>query len=41
MRWVGEEKFNFLLLKSAKCQRGPLGQTVSTNFVADYRFKTA
>ena len=41
MRWVGEGKLHFTLLKWAKCQEGPIGQTVSTNFAADYRFKTA
>ena len=41
MRWVGEGKLYFTLLKWAKCQKGPFGQTVSTNFAADYRFKTA
>ena len=32
---AGRGKLRFPLLKSVKCQKGDLGQTVSTNFVAD------
>ena len=32
---MGEEKPYFLLCKSVKCQKAPLGHSVSTNFVAD------
>ena len=35
MEGMGEEKLYFLLLKSIKRPKGPLGQTVSANFVAD------
>ena len=34
MEGVGEEKLNFALLKSVKCQKARLGQSVSTHFVA-------
>ena len=33
MEGMGEEKLYFPLLKSVKCQKAPLGQDVSTNFV--------
>jgi len=35
MEGEGEEKLYYVLLKSAKRHKGPLGQSVSTNFVAD------
>ena len=35
MEGMGEEKPYFLLWKSVKCQKAPLGHSVSTNFVAD------
>ena len=35
MEGMGEEKLCFLLLKSIKRPKGPLGQIVSENFVAD------
>ena len=41
MRWVGERKLHFTLLKWVKRRKGPFGKTVSTNFAADYRIKTA
>ena len=31
----GKGKLYFALLKLAKCQKGPLGQSISTNFVTD------
>ena len=37
MEGVGEGKFYFPFFKSAKRRKGPLGQSVSTNFVADCR----
>ena len=30
---MGKEKIHFSLLELAKCQKGPLGKSVSTNFV--------
>ena len=38
MEGMGEEKLYFLLLKSIKRPKGPLGQSVSANFVADCGF---
>ena len=35
MKGMGEGKLYFLLLKSVKRKRSPLGKSVSTNFVAD------
>ena len=35
---MGEGKLHFHLLKSIKRQKGPLGQSVSTNFFADCSF---
>ena len=35
MKGMGEGKLYFLLLKLVKSKRSPLGQSVSTNFVAD------
>ena len=35
MEGMGEEKPYFPLWKSVKGQKAPLGQSVSTNFVAD------
>ena len=35
MEGMEEEKLYFLLLKSIKRPKGPLGQSVSANFVAD------
>ena len=32
---MGKEKLHFPLLKLAKCQRGPLGKSVSINFVTN------
>ena len=32
---MGKEKLHFSLLKLAKCQKGPLGKSVSTNFVTN------
>ena len=37
MEGVGEEKIYFSPFKLARRQRRPLGQSVSTNFVADCR----
>ena len=36
--WRGEGKLYFLLLKSVKRQKAPLGRSVSSNFVADFSF---
>ena len=38
MEGMGEEKLYFSLLKSVKHQKAPLGQSVSTHFVADCRW---
>ena len=35
MERVGQESFILPLLKLANCQKGPLGQSISANFVAD------
>ena len=35
MEGMGEEKLYFPLLKSGKCQKAPLGRSVSTYFVGD------
>ena len=32
---MGEEKLHFSLLELAKCQKGPLGKSVSTNFITN------
>ena len=32
---MGKEKLHFSLLELAKCQKGPLGKSVSTNFVTN------
>ena len=34
-KWYGEAKNSFSLLELAKCQKGPLGKSVSTNFVTN------
>ena len=41
MQGMGEEKQYFSLLKSVKCQKAPLGQSASTDFVANCRLNTA
>ena len=38
MKGMGEEKLYFPHLKALKRHKAPLGQTVSTHFVADCRF---
>jgi len=38
MEGMGKEKLYFQLLKSAKRQKAPFGQNVSTNFVTDCGF---
>ena len=35
MEGMGKEKLHFSLLELAKCQKGPLGKSVSTNFVTN------
>ena len=37
---MGEEKLYFLLLKSVKRQKAPLGQSVSTHFITDCGYYT-
>ena len=35
MEGMGKEKLHFSLLELAKCQKGPLRKSVSTNFVTN------
>ena len=35
MEGMGKGKLHFSLLELAKCQKGPLGKSVSTNFVTN------
>ena len=35
MEGMGKEKLYFSLLELAKCRKGPLGKSVSTNFVTN------
>ena len=37
--YMEEEKLYFPIWKSVKCQKGPLGRSVSSNFIADGSFK--
>ena len=38
MEGMGKEKLHFSLLELAKCQKGPLGKSVSTYFVTNHCF---
>ena len=40
MEGMGKEKLHFSLLELAKCQKDPLGKSVSTNFVTNVAYNS-